>query len=199
MQKLEPSIATVYLTIQTANTDSSYQIPLPFERDILHKLAYGPDLPPLHNKAEVVALLADVRKQSETITKAAIKSVYARTQAVLAEAGVTHLRLYRGAVSLGTDLGDAGQTVTNEMNALSSWTTSEYVADHGFADTMPFDYETRKMMGAVYTAVVPADRVYSLPATGPGTLHEWETIVIGNAAGDVMRIKTTYKADRQTR
>lgn len=180
-------------------SESTHTASLPFERDILHRRAYGPDLPPLHNKEEVLALLADVRKESETLTKAAIKSVYNRTQAKLAEAGVTHLRLFRGAVSLGIDPGEAGQTVTPTTNALSSWTTSEYVADNGFANTKSYDYKTRKMMGAVYTAVVPADRVYSLPATGPGTLFEWEAIVIGDATGDPLRIKTTYKADRQSR
>lgn len=180
-------------------SESTHTVFLPFERDLLHQRAYGPELPMLHNAEEVKALLADVRRESEAITKAAIKSIYNRTQAKLAEAGITHLRLYRGAVSQGVDPGEAGQTVTAATNALSSWTTSEYVADNGFANTEPYDYKTRQMMGAVYTAVVPADRVYSLPATGPGTLFEWEVITIGHPEGDPMRIKTTYKADRQSR
>lgn len=90
--------------------------------------------------------------------------------------------------------GKTGVALRATTNALSSWTASEYTADQAFAYQTPEDYADRQ-----WTGVVLGARIYSLLTTGMGNLNEWEAIVIGSATPEPMTIKTTYKADRQSR
>lgn len=170
----------------------------PFESDLMQQMVKGKDLGWLKNKAEVKSLLRKIERESEALTKKAIKSIYKRTQEKLAAAGITELLLHRGAILKHSQLGSPGDMPSIQMNALSSWSASEYTAEQGFAYQGEWDYKEGGTTGFVFSAVVPANRIYSMPSTGQGCLFEWEMVVIGSKDPEPAFIKTTYKDKRKT-
>lgn len=171
----------------------------PFESDIMRQMAKDQDLGWLKDKAETKAFLRKIERKSESLTKQAIQSIYQRTQEKLAAAGITDLRLYRGTIQKHSQLGSPGDWPEVKLNALSSWSASEYTADQGFAYQNEWNFKEDHTIGTVLAAVVPAKRIYAMPSTGPGALFEWEMIVIGDKSPEPVLVKTIYKDQRKTR
>jgi len=125
-----------------------------------------------------------------------LRATYAETQDTLR--GVDSLVLTRGfgtedrpgvvagtPVERGADGGVVSNGVTAEVtsNPLSSWSTDFRVAQ-SFAVQSSLDKGGVLKEGvypAVAVNVVPADRIFSLPSTGPGCLSESELVVLGGA------------------
>jgi len=96
------------------------------------------------------------------------------------------VKVPRGSVSKDHDLGDA---ITYEDNALSSWTTSEGVAEH-FART---DFDDVDKEGIVIAAMVPQDRILANFRTGFGCMGEHEYVVIGAPGKQYGQLRKLYK------
>ncbi|AXV10051.1 hypothetical protein DVS28_b0281 (plasmid) [Euzebya pacifica] len=140
----------------------------------------------------------DLLREAEPLIDAYVQTQYAHTQRQFAERGITHLRLYRGmrwdatsghpAVDvarrrLGANL-TADSTERVDSNAASSWTLDVHTAEWFAGMGEPWPSDGLQSYGQLVDAVVPAESVWSVPATGPGDAREAEAIVIG-AAGTV--------------
>jgi hypothetical protein len=114
--------------------------------------------------------------------KAYVEVVYKSTQEYLASNGITELALQRGVSwskpdevpevfrSFTEDRGGGSRVITADLNPMSSFSTSSPVA---------YDFASGRPLGIMLLGSVPADRVFSVPMTGPGCLDEGEVIVIG--------------------
>ena len=97
-----------------------------------------------------------------------VDGIYEATQADLAERGVTELTVWRGTGGIEGRGGD-----TDYMsNPMSSWGARPNVAYH-------FAGISGGKEPAVLSVTVPADRVFATPFTGPGSLGEYEAVLIG--------------------
>ena len=116
--------------------------------------------------------LAEVdRLASSEAMRAYVDEVYTDTQEHLRELGVTEVTVFRGVSMLGAGPPMAGSTRETrdvELNPLSSFSLISGVAENFSGKT-----------GYVFTATVPAERVFSIPTTGPGCLGEYEVVVVG--------------------
>lgn len=108
------------------------------------------------------------------------RAVYAETQQLLADAGISQMTVFRGA---GIDNRFANQnTFEAAVNPLSSWTTHRATA---WDFSVGYDHPAGQT-GAVVATTVPASQIYSTPFTGFGCLNEAE-IVLVNASGSTVR------------
>jgi hypothetical protein len=177
----------------------------PFEDHIIQRMLDSDELfignrEWLNNKKDFMDLMGRIERESEALTRKAVRSIYTRTQAELERNGVKWLTLYRGAQVKNAQVADwhVGDPQPIATNALSSWSVSEAAADK-FADQAPDEYLYHpKRTGLVLATTVPASRVYSLPVTGVGCLDEWEVVLLGGHPNDTAQVKTTYREKRQT-
>ena len=117
--------------------------------------------------------------------RAVLRSMYNETQAELKSRGITKVRLSRG-VKLPRDEGlKTGDTISLQTNSLESWSISEDVANQ-------FASSGYLAMGVTFEAVVPAERILSIPATGFGCLTEGEVVMLGGVDGDIAEVKGVY-------
>lgn len=132
------------------------------------------------SRAELKKILPSIQKRSEEQIQKLLTATYDETQRQLKAAGITEVKLFRGAVVNATQ-GAAmreGQAVEVESNALSSWTLHNRTA----LDFANGEWNGEKVVGGtgvVYDAVVPASRIYSTAVSGQGALDEFEMVVIG--------------------
>lgn len=122
---------------------------------------------------------------NENVYRRFARAQYEATQELLREKGVRELVLYRGTSNLPElvsdprpEGGDGGFEATATLRPASSWTTAKATA----ASFTGFTYEEfegweRRPFGII-KAVVPAERVLSLPLTGQGSLDESEVRVL---------------------
>jgi|Deesub1362A_J573_1020465.scaffolds.fasta_scaffold00751_17 hypothetical protein len=121
----------------------------------------------------------------ERLRRLVLRKMYEATQADLADAGVTHLVLYRGvrggAVVDGLRKGRhrVGDVVEVIPNAMESWTIMPPVA---------LDFAGGEV-GAVLRMVVPRERVLATARTGYGCYNEWECVVIGPPKGHTDKVE----------
>jgi hypothetical protein len=177
---------------------------LPFEDRIIERMQESDELfisnrEWVKNRKDFLNLVGQVERESEALTRKAVRSIYQRTQAELARNGIQWLTLYRGARVKHKEAKDwlVGENIKVATNALSSWAASELEADK-FASEAYDDYDPGRVTGIVMRATVPASRVYALPVTGVGCLNEWEVVLIGGHPGDRVKVKTLYRQTRQT-
>ena len=152
---------------------------------------FGVELHPGDTYTDVAARYMD---QYAPIADAYVQATYDNTQAYLAEKGITEVWLDRGVhfaasqdeapswlgpVSAtegghGLTPGVVGSAIETENNPLSSWTTNTATA------TMfsHFGGAGGDTIGYRFGANVPADRIFSIPGSGPGCLNEQEVLVI---------------------
>jgi hypothetical protein len=83
-----------------------------------------------------------------------VKAVYNNTQAILKKSGIDYVKVYRG--------DDSGEN----DNVLTHWSTNADVA---------------KGFGKVRTAIIPVERIFSIPSTGFGVSTQFEVIVLKRA------------------
>ncbi len=117
------------------------------------------------------------------VVKAYVDQVYSDTQKFLADRGITEVASFRG-VEFDPDQGPEDPFGSNSpdpqvrevgLNPLSSFSTSDTTA-YKFAHAGRGDYVTTAY---IIEATVPADRIFSIPVTGPGCLEETEMLVAG--------------------
>ena len=137
----------------------------------------------------------DLLSEAEPLIDAYVQTQYAHTQREFAERGITHLRLYRGmrwdaasghpAVDVARRRLGADTTANSiervDSNAASSWTLDLHTAEWFAGMGEPWPSDGSQSYGQLVDAVVPAESVWSVPATGPGDAQEAEAIVIGAA------------------
>ena len=111
-----------------------------------------------------------VRALSDAEMDSVVRSVYAETQKLLKEAGISKLTVYRGASS-----GDVG--------AVSHWTVDPEVAK-GFS-----------VGGKVYRKEIPASQVLAVPRTGWGVSSQAEVQVLGLNSQPAPTPAARYKRD----
>lgn len=178
---------------------------LPFETHIIDRMQDTDELFTsnrewVKNKKDFLNLVGQIERESNALTRKAVRSIYQRTQAELARNGIQWLTLYRGAKLKNDEATDwlIGENIKVTTNALSSWSASEQAADK-FADQYGDAYTSYpRQTGVVLRTTVPASRVYALPVTGVGCLDEWEVVLIGGHPGDRVKVKTLYRQTRQT-
>ena len=140
---------------------------------------------PLKDQAERIA--------ASPAVKAYVEQVYTDTQAYLKEQSVTELTLYRGVqfpreAGPGVDLSDAWpdgaapdpfEGFTGERDEVVSLNpVSSFSAD---AETARYEFGSANdtSNGYTFSTTVPAERIFSIPLTGPGCLSEEEFLVLG--------------------
>lgn len=127
-----------------------------------------------------------------------LDSTYRATQTALAEAGITEVVLERG-IKFGPSWGvpapsaivdqfhgvpkeplsrgyTRAQTMRAVGNPMQSWTTNSAIAE-AFRGNAANPTDPNYAM--IFAARVPAERVLSFPATGPGCLNEYEWVLLG--------------------
>jgi hypothetical protein len=118
--------------------------------------------------------------EHEGVFRDFIRAEYDLTQADLAAAGITALRLHRG-FSWNWIREDVPEWAQSEgvkpvppLRPLSSWSAVEGLAD-GYAANRAYG---AAHSGVIVSASIPADRVVACPRTGAGALSEAEFIVM---------------------
>lgn len=112
-----------------------------------------------------------------------IRATYKRTQELLAEAGIDEVVAFRGQRGV---LGSASAMPRSGLvelpsNGIASYSLSSQTAHRSFSDAYGLSTAIR----------VPASRVFSFPGSGPGCLHEYEVVLLGDPSGfDVQQIDT---------
>jgi hypothetical protein len=124
--------------------------------------------------------------------KAYVDQVYSNTQSYLADRGITEIAAYRGVyfdVSSGKDYPEPSFDFSKDplyenstqdyqsvdLNPVSSFSlTSGTAVNFAHPDQAPTN-------SYVISATVPAERVFSIPPTGPGCLSEDELLVVGGS------------------
>lgn len=141
---------------------------------------------------------------ADAFLDAYVEAQYEATQKHLAERGVTSVAAHRGvgwAHGAAHAPADAATWTAEErtlqdapvgidLTAASSWSTERHTAGR-FARMAVKDH-VRAGVGAVeavYTAQIPAERIWSTPQTGPGCLDEREVVVIGGPAAAWVRVR----------
>ena len=104
-----------------------------------------------------------------------LRAMYNKTQSELKDRGITEVKAYRGVHidPLEFSKMNAGGGIKNvqvKTNVLSSWSLSGSIAREFAQDITG---------GVVFSSVIPASRILSLPTTGFGCLTEGELIVLG--------------------
>ena len=125
-----------------------------------------------------------------------LRAMYNRTQKELAAAGIEEVTLYRGFI--GSDKKKKGSTEIISENAMESWTLSHSVAS-SFADSYTGSGGggvKKRVYGDVYQAVIPRERILSIPKTGLGCITEFEFTVLGSAAKDTVKVVGRGKSGR---
>lgn len=154
---------------------------------------------------------AGLRTQAIAISEspaiqAYVDSVYERTQMQLAEQEITEMSLYRGVQweanadpFKAEDIDNVKPSVVDtNLNPLSSFTTSIVTAAQDFGlSWVSAVAGGRAVDGYQLTATVPAERIFSLPTSGPGCLAETECLVIGGPAR--VEIVSTMTEEQQSR
>lgn len=130
-----------------------------------------------------------------------LRAMYNRTQEELKAAGIDEVLLYRGSVQIEPrDTPEKWRklysTDTLNENAMGSWSLSYRTANafaHGFGEfeTSQTEMET----GFIHQALIPRERILSMPKTGAGCLTEFEYIVLGSDVKDEARIVGRYQGD----
>ena len=126
--------------------------------------------------------------------RALLRAMYNETQAELKARGIKEVRLSRG---IGFPIeqtkyweGQKGKSVSIETNTLESWSVSRMVA--GMFAGAGAGGKSKGDIGVVLEAVVPAERILSMPATGFGCLTEGEVIILGGVEGDIGYVSEYY-------
>lgn len=132
-------------------------------------------------------------EEAKRVTKAALGAMYSETQAWFKSKGITHVRLYRGVSMAGIDNLTPGAVVSFDDSALSSWSCQWSIA----ARFLELGSQTEGKAGAMLGAVVPVERIASIPFTGLGSVAEYEFIVIGSKkpAYATLLFNEKWKAD----
>ena len=109
--------------------------------------------------------------------KRAVDVLYDETQKWFKDAGIKHVKLYRG-VKVSKDVFDQlelGNTYPTNSNALSSWTL-----DPGDAKRFTTFTFSGKGNPVVLEQTFPVEQIFSNARTGLGALNESEFVVIGS-------------------
>jgi len=126
-----------------------------------------------------------IYKRDSVMMKAYLRACYSETQEILAKNGITSMKVCRGFKLNNQLIMESGQLVVKDENSpnpykasvgvslvtsnpLTSWATTLLQADKFAGET-----------GIVMSAEIPADRILSLPCSGPGCFAEDEVLVIG--------------------
>lgn len=110
-------------------------------------------------------------EESNRLTRMFVRKMYENTQARLQEVAPDTIRLYRGVGSEEPiEIGTAYNLV---HNPLESWTTQDMTAKD-FAQGAAH----RGQKGYMFVIDVPKERLFATPATGIGSLAEFEVVLI---------------------
>jgi hypothetical protein len=117
--------------------------------------------------------------------RAFVRAMYENTQQAYRDAGVTHVRVYRGQgvpASASHLTTGANHDTTIQLQPASSFSTSFAVSQrfHG---------------GMTIGAAVPVERIIGTAATGWGCLNEYEVVVLGADLGDTALIFKGYRGN----
>lgn len=130
-----------------------------------------------------------VKTERGEVIAAFLQAQYDLTQRKFAEAGITHVDVYRGMGWAGEYLNGPNTSADRvpewakvdgetsiALRPLSSWSVDRDTADE-FARNS--GQGSSKQVHVVIGTTVPVERILSTPRTGVGCLNEWETVLIG--------------------
>lgn len=173
-----PAHNLVLNTLFDVATDKAEPLYL-WQREELLNIVKGIEQGDIHidSPYDALRLLDQSATAAKTKIRKAVEAMYQTTQDRLKELGVSEVRGYRGAVLTGDF--ESGKAQMFQTSPLTSWSLDTSVA-RDFAE--PTTYEP----GVITTAIIPAERIFSYPATGNGCLTEFEIVAIGGT--DKLRI-----------
>lgn len=128
-----------------------------------------------------------------------IDQVYENTQKKLKENGIKEVTLYRGMIWTSWGVGDRVSPKIREAqlegiqelepisNPLTSWSFDWQIADDQFGASLASASISGGELGLTLSMTVPAERVWAMTYTGPGSLAESELIVL-QQDGDVAHV-----------
>lgn len=126
------------------------------------------------NQLELGLEMGDIKMKAK---KAFLMAQYDETQSYLKENGIKELIVYRGQQGVHSKL-DHGANIDLSMQPLSSFS-----ADSGVAGQFAWSSNSpTQKRPAIIAAVVPANRILSLPNTGLGCTMEREVVIVGGKA-----------------
>ena len=121
--------------------------------------------------AETEVRTKELKKKYKAIMAAFLNAQYEATQRYFRDRGITEVEVYRGmyGVEASKKPPVGGGDVEVQLRPLSSWSTSQDIADE-FAEGKD---------AVLYKAVLPIETILALPFTGVGCLSEQELVILG--------------------